>query len=64
MLRALFLPYGRLESVKVVPGKGFGFVNYERYEDAMRAVKQLNGFRDVDATWQTGEMSIVLLSEL
>jgi RNA recognition motif-containing protein len=29
-LRALFEPFGYVESVKVVRGKGFGFVNFER----------------------------------
>ena len=29
-LRVLFEPFGYVESVKVVKGKGFGFVNFER----------------------------------
>ncbi|KAG8512422.1 Polyadenylate-binding protein 4-like [Galemys pyrenaicus] len=50
-LRAVFSPYGRTLSVKVMTdasgrSKGFGFVSFDSHEAARRAVEGLNG-RDV-----------------
>jgi len=48
-LYRLFGPYGAIVNVKVVtePGtgacKGYGFVNFARYEEAVNAIKELNG---------------------
>lgn len=47
-LKELFDDYGHTLSVKVMTdeigrSKGFGFVNFERHEDAKKAVKEMNG---------------------
>ncbi|KAM3926866.1 polyadenylate-binding protein 1-like [Leptodactylus fuscus] len=47
-LKELFVHYGRMVSVKVMTdevgkSKGFGFVNFERHEDAQKAVQEMNG---------------------
>jgi len=44
-LRTLFEPYGALASVRVLAGKGYGFVNYESVQSAVSAVNGMNGFR-------------------
>lgn len=44
-LRILFEPYGSLSSVRVLPGKGYGFVNFDSTSAAVAAVNALNGFR-------------------
>jgi RNA recognition motif-containing protein len=52
-LRRTFAPFGRLVSVSVSTDhitrqpRGFGFVEYERSEDASRAIEAVNG-RQVD----------------
>lgn len=49
-LRRLFEPFGFLESVKVIEdkttkeSKGYGFVKFQKLDDAMRAVTAMNGF--------------------
>ncbi len=45
ILETLFSPFGKLVSVKAVPGKGYGFVNYEDPQAASLAVSNLNGFK-------------------
>ncbi|XP_040271638.1 polyadenylate-binding protein 1-like isoform X1 [Bufo bufo] len=47
-LKDLFDDYGRLVSAKVMTdevgkSKGFGFVNFERHEDAQKAAEEMNG---------------------
>ncbi|XP_073506764.1 polyadenylate-binding protein 1-like [Phyllobates terribilis] len=47
-LKQLFDRYGPMVSVKVMinefgKSKGFGFVNFERHEDALKAVEEMNG---------------------
>ncbi|CAJ0965359.1 unnamed protein product [Ranitomeya imitator] len=47
-LKQLFDHYGPLVSVKVMinefgKSKGFGFVNFKRHEDALKAVEEMNG---------------------
>jgi RNA recognition motif-containing protein len=44
-LRTLFEPYGPLASVRVLAGKGYGFVNFESVQSAVAAVNAMNGFR-------------------
>jgi RNA recognition motif-containing protein len=44
-LRVLFEPYGSLTSVRVLPGKGYGFVNFESVQSAITAIHALNGFK-------------------
>lgn len=50
-LYELFAPHGAVQSVKMMrdmtkeglPSKGFGFVNYLKYEDAVQAIAVMNG---------------------
>ncbi|MBZ3890131.1 Polyadenylate-binding protein 1-like [Sciurus carolinensis] len=47
-LRDLFSPFGKMLSVKVMRdnsghSRGFGFVNFEKHEEAQKAVDQMNG---------------------
>ena len=44
-LRVLFEPYGPVSSVRVLPGKGYGFVNFEDVHSAITAINALNGFK-------------------
>lgn len=44
-LRVLFEPYGPVSSVRVLPGKGYGFVNFEDFQAAIAAIHALNGFK-------------------
>jgi RNA recognition motif-containing protein len=44
-LRVLFEPYGPVSSVRVLPGKGYGFVNFEDIQSAITAIHALNGFK-------------------
>ena len=44
-LRVLFEPYGSLASVRVLPGKGYGFVNFDHVQAAVTAIHALNGFK-------------------
>merc|ERR1719272_456857 len=43
-LRALFSPFGDVESVQIHKDGGFGFVHYRNAEEAKMALGQLNGF--------------------
>ncbi|KAF6142282.1 hypothetical protein GIB67_039989 [Kingdonia uniflora] len=40
----LFLNFGQLESLAFQPGRSYAFVNFIRHEDAMNAIKELQGF--------------------
>lgn len=42
-LEELFAEYGQVESVNVIEGKGFGFVEMATQEEAEKAKKALNG---------------------
>ncbi|OPY71637.1 MAG: RNA recognition motif [Syntrophorhabdus sp. PtaU1.Bin050] len=42
-LKELFLPFGEVRDVKVIEGKGFGFVEMGDRADAEKAKKELNG---------------------
>jgi RNA recognition motif-containing protein len=42
-LEELFSPYGEILSVKIIEGKGFGFVEMSTPEAAMEAMEKLNG---------------------
>jgi len=44
-LRILFEPYGEITSVRVLPGKGYGFVNFNEMQAALTAIHALNGFK-------------------
>jgi len=52
-LQEIFAPYGQIVSVNVVMdkfsgrSKGFGFVEFEKDEDAMKAVAELNDSEQV-----------------
>jgi len=42
-LKDLFAPYGEVKYVKVIEGKGFGFVDMANAADAVKARSELNG---------------------
>ncbi len=42
-LREAFSAYGNVLSVKILPGRGFGFVEMETVEEAQKAREALNG---------------------
>ncbi|HAX17442.1 MAG TPA: RNA-binding protein [Actinobacteria bacterium] len=42
-LKDLFAPYGEVKYVKVIEGKGFGFVDMANAADAVKARNELNG---------------------
>merc|ERR1719277_1771503 len=50
-LYELFAEHGAIQSVKMMkdmqkegmPGKGFGFINFVKYEDAVKAISEMNG---------------------
>ena len=42
-LEELFAEYGQVQSVNVIEGKGFGFVEMATQEEAEKAKKALNG---------------------
>ena len=42
-LKELFSNYGTVKYVKVIEGKGFGFVELENQAEAEKAKKELNG---------------------
>lgn len=42
-LKELFLPFGEVRDVRVIEGKGFGFVEMGARADAEKAKKELNG---------------------
>ena len=50
-IRSLFSSIGEVESCKLIRDKvtgqslGYGFVNYQRQEDAAKAIQTLNGLR-------------------
>merc|ERR1711860_458109 len=50
MLRGIFEPFGAIQSVTLMMdyetgrSKGYGFVTYDRAEDAKKALEQMNGF--------------------
>ena len=42
-LEVLFSDYGEVKEVKIIEGKGFGFVEMDNQEEAERAREALNG---------------------
>lgn len=49
-LNELFTPFGDVDSVRVITdkngvSKGFGFVKYFKFDDALRAITAMNGFK-------------------
>jgi RNA recognition motif-containing protein len=43
-VKDLFAKYGQVGYVKIIEGKGFGFVEMASEEDAIKAKEALNGF--------------------
>lgn len=43
-LKEIFEKYGEIKSVKVIEGRGFGFVEMETVESAQEAIGGLNGY--------------------
>lgn len=44
-LAALFQPFGNITHVKIPPGKGCGFIRFDRREDAEAAIAGMQGFQ-------------------
>lgn len=50
MLRAIFEPFGKIESIQLIMdpetgiSKGYGFLTYRNVDDAKKALEQMNGF--------------------
>lgn len=42
-VKELFSEYGSVSDVRIIEGKGFGFIQMETPEDALRAKEDLNG---------------------
>ncbi|KAI8969210.1 hypothetical protein BDF20DRAFT_151027 [Mycotypha africana] len=42
-LKSIFARFGPLESVRLVEGKDYGFITYERKESALAAIQNMNG---------------------
>ena len=59
-IRSLFSSIGEVESCKLIRDKvtgqslGYGFVNYQRQEDAAKAIQTLNGLRLQNKTIKVG----------
>lgn len=56
-LQEVFGKFGSLSSAVVMKdddgkSKGFGFVNYEKSEDAHAAVEELNGYKHEETNWE------------
>ncbi len=39
----LFSQYGEVKNVNIIPGKGFGFVEFRSAQDAQKAIEAING---------------------
>jgi len=42
-LKELFSEYGEIASIKIIEGKGFGFIEFTNPDDAENAIQALNG---------------------
>jgi RNA recognition motif-containing protein len=54
-LRDLFSTYGTVQDVKIIEGKGFGFVEMETQEEAENAKEKLDGYEFKGRTLKVAE---------
>lgn len=54
-LKELFSKFGEVKSVRVIEGKGFGFVEMESQSDAVKAKEALDGQTFVGRTLRVNE---------
>ena len=54
-LRDLFSTYGTVQDVKIIEGKGFGFVEMETQEEAGNAMEKLDGYEFKGRTLKVSE---------
>ena len=54
-LKELFSKFGEVQSVNIIEGKGFGFVEMSNVEDAEKAMEGLNGTDFEGRTIRIGE---------
>ena len=63
MLRGIFEPFGAIQSVTLMMdyetgrSKGYGFVTYDRAEDAKKALEQMNGFELAGRPMKVGHVT-------
>merc|ERR1711936_247967 len=63
MLRGIFEPFGAIQSVTLMMdyetgrSKGYGFVTYEKSEDAKKALEQMNGFELAGRPMKVGNVT-------
>ena len=63
MLRGIFEPFGSIQSISLMMdyetgrSKGYGFVTYEKVEDAKKAMEQMNGFELAGRPMKVGNVT-------
>jgi len=63
MLRGIFEPFGSIQSITLMVdcgtgrSKGYGFVTYEKAEDAKKAMEQMNGFELAGRPMKVGHVT-------
>jgi len=63
MLRGIFEPFGSIQSITLMMdyetgrSKGYGFVTYEKAEDAKKAMEQMNGFELAGRPMKVGHVT-------
>lgn len=63
MLRGIFEPFGKIDNIQLIMdpetgrSKGYGFVTYHNYEDAKKALEQLNGFELAGRPMKVGNVT-------
>ena len=63
MLRGIFEPFGPINSITLMMdyetgrSKGYGFVTYEKAEDAKKAMEQMNGFELAGRPMKVGHVT-------
>jgi len=63
MLRGIFEPFGSIQSITLMMdyetgrSKGYGFVTYEKSEDAKKAMEQMNGFELAGRPMKVGNVT-------
>ena len=63
MLRGIFEPFGSIQTITLMMdyetgrSKGYGFVTYEKSEDAKKALEQMNGFELAGRPMKVGHVT-------